>query len=68
VSSIIGKDKDLGMLINDPFDKKQYAIFGAKKKNGQLDSIRIIVETDTETGEWLSFQEHWISGWNVKTF
>ena len=56
------------MLINDPFDKKQYAIFGAKKKNGQLDSIRIIVETDTETGEWLSFQEHWISGWNVKTF
>ena len=22
ISSIIGKDKDLGMLINDPFDKK----------------------------------------------
>jgi hypothetical protein len=56
IMSVFGSDKNLGLLINDPIIKMQYAAFGKKKNNGELDTLLFIVETDMETGGWLAHE------------
>lgn len=56
ITDIVGSDKDIGMIINDPIDKKQYAAFGPKNEDGQMDSIKFIMENFTENDGWLSHE------------
>ena len=56
IMSVFGKDKNLGLLINDPISKMQYAGFGPKNDDGELDSLIFLVETDMETGGWLAHE------------
>ncbi|MET0466122.1 MAG: VWD domain-containing protein [Chitinophagaceae bacterium] len=56
ITSVKGADKNLGLLINDPLSKMQYAAFGSKDDDGKPDTIYLIVETHTETGGWLSHE------------
>ena len=56
ITDIVGSGKYIGFLINDPIDKKQYAAFGPKNKNGEMDSIKFIMENYTETDGWLSHE------------
>ncbi len=56
ITDVVGKDKDIGFIVNDPIDKKQYAAFGPKNESGQMDSIRFILENFTENDGWLSHE------------
>ncbi|MGN6493706.1 MAG: VWD domain-containing protein [Agriterribacter sp.] len=56
ITSVKGRDKNLGILINDPIGKMQYGIFGKKDEDGKLDSVILIIETDPTSGGWMSHE------------
>ncbi|MFT4017311.1 MAG: VWD domain-containing protein [Agriterribacter sp.] len=56
ITDIVGANKYIGFIVNDPLDKKQYAAFGSKNEEGQMDSIKFIMENYTENEGWLSHE------------
>src|SRR5687767_5662699 len=70
ITAIVGVEKDLGLIVNDPISGLEYAAFGHKKSNGKLDSIRFIIQTDPATGVWLAHEfdeEHTIKNTTTST-
>lgn len=56
ITDIVGAGKDIGFIVNDPIDKKQYAAFGPKDDEGRMDSIRFIMENFADNDGWLSHE------------
>ena len=56
ITDIVGPGKSVGFIINDPIDKKQYAAFGPKNEEGEMDSIKVIIENFVENDGWLSHE------------
>lgn len=56
ITDIVGDSKAIGFIVNDPIDKKQFAAFGSKNEEGEMDSIKYIMENFVENDGWLSHQ------------
>ena len=70
ITAIVGVEKDLGLIVNDPISGLEYAAFGHKKSNGKLDSVKFIIQTDPATGVWLAHEfdeEHTIKNTTTST-
>ncbi|MDO1448233.1 VWD domain-containing protein [Rhodocytophaga aerolata] len=56
ITSVVGNENDLGLMINDPVSGKQFAASGPKNEQGKLDSIYFFIESEPETGKWLAHE------------
>jgi hypothetical protein len=44
----------LGLVINDPINKRQYAVFGKRNADGEMTSVSNILSSEPSTGRWVS--------------
>lgn len=56
ITEMVDTATSVGMIINDPINKRQYALFGHKDGTGTLDTIYQILETFPGTEDWLAHE------------
>lgn len=53
INNMLGQEKDIAMIINDPIEGIQFLMFGPKNSAGEMDSLTHILVKDPSTGGWL---------------
>src|SRR5690606_38960725 len=53
INNMLGQEKDIAMIINDPIEGIQFLVFGPKNSAGEMDSLTHILVKDPSTGGWL---------------
>ena len=56
VAWVTDSKKDLGLLINDPENERQLAVFGNKTAAGDLKDVQYILSTNTAKQIWLVYE------------
>lgn len=56
ITEMVDTGSYIGMVINDPYVNKQFAAFGKKDKDGNMDTIIHILVRFPDSGEWLSHE------------